>query len=399
MLTHGWSYDSARFLIPGKKRVASGSSPRQHQSMSVQDSISAANKSVGKMNIANAEAQSHPRRSTPHTQLRRLMTAALAGALVLTVTARATAQSNDCDDRHPMGDAWFTGPMLANSAAVLPRGHALLETYLYDSTVQGVFDRKGVRHSAPSSNGYGTISYLVYAVTDKLALGLLPTAGYNQPAQGASSSGIGLGDWTFQAQRKITQFDPCRPIPGISLAVQQSVPTGRFDRLGSRPADGQGSGAYTTTLAFFSQHYFWMPNRRILRARFDLFQSASITANVEGVSVYGTPAGFRGKASPGKSFCLDAAFEYSLTRRWVLASDVVYHRSADTLVSGTTTLPGAAPTRLVMHSGSSDYFGFAPAVEYSRSAHLGFLFGARIITSGRNTAATIMPAFGINFVR
>jgi hypothetical protein len=289
--------------------------------------------------------------------------------------------------------------MLANSAAVLPRGHTLVETYLFDGIAYGSFDAKGVRHAAPASNGYGTISYLVYSVTDKLSLGLLPTAGYNQPAQSASSSGIGLGDWSFQAQRKITQFDPCRPIPGISLAVQQSIPSGRYDRLGARPANGLGSGSYTTTLALYSQHYFWMPNRRILRTRLDLFQSASGTASVHDVSVYGTPAGFSGTATPGKSFCLDAAFEFSLTRRWVVASDAVYHRSTDTLVSGTTTLPGELPGRLVMHSGSSDYWGFAPAVEYNRSAHLGFLFGARIITAGRNTAATILPAFGINFVR
>jgi hypothetical protein len=38
--------------------------------------------------------------------------------------------------------------MLAPSAATLPRGHFLIEPYLYDVTVQGFFDAKGVRHGS-----------------------------------------------------------------------------------------------------------------------------------------------------------------------------------------------------------------------------------------------------------
>ena len=34
--------------------------------------------------------------------------------------------------RQSLDDAWWTGPMLAPSAATLPRGHFLIEPYLYD---------------------------------------------------------------------------------------------------------------------------------------------------------------------------------------------------------------------------------------------------------------------------
>src|SRR5262249_16104188 len=110
-------------------------------------------------------------------------------------------------------------------------------------------------------------------------------------------------------------------VPTTSVAVQETFPTGRYDRLGDRPSAGLGSGAYVTTLALSSQTYFWPPNGRILRMRLNVSQSFPGTVSVDDASVYGTVAGFRGQATPGRSLFLDAAWEYSLTRRWVLALD------------------------------------------------------------------------------
>ena len=57
--------------------------------------------------------------------------------------------------------------------------------------------------------------------------------------------------------------------------------------------------------------------------------------SVDDVSVYGTGAGFRGHARPGNAFSADAAFEYSLTRSWVLALDVIYNHGNATITRGT----------------------------------------------------------------
>lgn len=46
-----------------------------------------------------------------------------------------------------MDDAWWTGRMLATLAATLPRGHFLIDPYLYDVTMQCRFDIDGVRRS------------------------------------------------------------------------------------------------------------------------------------------------------------------------------------------------------------------------------------------------------------
>jgi hypothetical protein len=51
-----------------------------------------------------------------------------------------------------------------------------------------------------------------------------------------------------------------------------------------------------------------------------------------------------------------------------------------------------------MNTGSSDVFGFAPAIEYNLRSNLGIILGTRVIPASHNTNATITPVMAINFV-
>ncbi len=292
--------------------------------------------------------------------------------------------------------------MLAPSAGTLPRGHLLIEPYLYDVIQQGQYDRNGVKRGGPESNGFGSLTYINYGLVDKLTIGLIPTFGYNRVSDGPSSSSVQMGDVTVQGQYRLTKFHEGSWIPTMSFAVQEAFPSGKYDRLGKRPSNGLGSGAYATTLAFYSQTYFWLPNRRILRMRLNVSQSISSDVNVKGVSVYGTDAEFQGHAKPGGTSFVNASWEYSLTRSWVLALDATYRYQNSTRVTGSDGLasPGMKDSaRIRLETGYNDAIGFAPAIEYSWNSKVGVLLGARVIPIGRNTAATITPAIAINIVR
>ena len=308
------------------------------------------------------------------------------------------AQASPCADRHPMTDAWFTGPMLANTAATAPRGHTLIEPYFYDVSTQGEYSSSGARHATPRENSYGSLSYLIYGLTDRTGIGLIPTFGYNTISGEPSSSGPGIGDLTVQLQRGLTQFQPCRRVPAVSFAVQQTLPTGRYDRLGQRSANGFGGGAYTTNPALYSQMYFWLPNRRIVRTRLDISDAFSRAVTVQDGSVYGTSAGFRGTAHLGSSLCIDNSWEYSLTRSWVLALDATFRNTGNTRVVGSYPSPGQSATTTVTNSGLSEAWGLAPAVEYSWRPWIGVLVGVRTIPAGRNTSESITPAIAVNIV-
>lgn len=298
-----------------------------------------------------------------------------AGVMATTGSGVALAQAPQSLD-----DAWWTGPMLANSAHTMPQGHMLIESYLYDA-ISG------------QANSVNSLTYLLYGVTDRLTLGLVPTAGYNSVRGGPDSSGVQLGDTQLRAQFGLTSLDAASGIPDLAIALIETVPTGRYDRLGTRPSNGFGNGAYTTALAFYSQMVFWMPNGRLLRTRLDLSQSISRQTSVEDESVYGTGMGFRGHARPGNAFSADAAFEYSLTRSWVLALDVIYNHGNEAIARGTQN-----GQSIVLNSGTSDSLGFAPAVEYSWTPNIGVLAGVRIIPKGHNTPASVTPAIAINYV-
>lgn len=137
--------------------------------------------------------------------------------------------------RQTLDDAWWNGPMLAPSAATLPRGHFLIEPYLYDLTMQSRFDSSGVRRSVPHSNGFGSLTYMLYELAYKVSVGLIPAAGYNEVSGGPSSAGVGLGDLTLQCQYRLSQFHEDHRIPTISITLQETFSTGKYDRLGDRP--------------------------------------------------------------------------------------------------------------------------------------------------------------------
>jgi len=305
--------------------------------------------------------------------------------------------SSPSSNRQSLDDAWWTGPLLAPSAATLPPGHVLIEPYLFDVTTQGLYDSNGKRVRAPRNNEFGSLTYMNYGLFDRFTVGLIPTFGYNDVSAGTNSAGIGVGDLTLQAQYRLTQFREGHWLPTTSLNVQETLPTGAYDKLGNRPSDGLGSGACTTTLGLFSQTFFWMPNGRILRGRLNLQQAFSNNVTVQDVSVYGTSEGFRGHANPGSSLLVDLAAEYSMTREWVLAFDAIYRHQGNTAVTGYNTLNSNQPVQF--NSGLSQEFGFAPAVEYNWKRSVGVIFGARFIGPGRNATHSITPVVAVNYVR
>ena len=327
----------------------------------------------------------------------RLTTWAAASALVL--GASSAMADAPPPERQALGDAWWTGPLLAPSAGTLPQGHLLIEPYLYDSQPYGHFDSHGDRHDVAHENDFGSLTYLNYGLTDEVTVGLIPRFGYRRTRAGTSSSGIGVGDLTVQGQFRLAKFDEARHIPALSVAVGETLPTGKYDRLDGRPNDGFGAGALSTTLSLYSQYFFWTPAGRILRTRLDLSYQVSDRADLSDISVYGTPTGFRGHADPGDSFVADLAFEYSVTRSWVLALDLGYEADASTRVSGRAPgLTGGGPIDYQARSGWSQSFVLAPAVEYNFTSAVGVIAGARIVTGGRNTTALVTPVVAINYV-
>ncbi len=290
------------------------------------------------------------------------------------------------ESRQALDDAWWTGPIMANSAATLPQGHFLVEPYLYDAI-------------SDDGHSFGSLTYLLYGATDKLTVGAIPVFGYNSPRSGPGSTGIGAGDFGILAQYRLRSFRKAGHGPDVSLQLQETLPTGRYDHLDDRPGDGFGSGLRSTLLQLNTQSYFWMPNGRILRMRANVGETFAQDATIDGASVYGTPVGFHGTIDPGSATSVSGAWEYSLTQRWVLALDLAYTHTRRGRIRGTAPSPETGePIRLAIDLPSRNTYGIAPAIEYNFSPRVGVIFGARYLkTAGAGDSLT--PVVAINYVR
>ena len=302
----------------------------------------------------------------------------LFGMFLLGFLTAATTAIFAQEARQSSDDAWWTGSLVAYSPHSLPQGHMLIEPYLWDV-------------SSGRTNSVHLFTYFLYGATDRLTVGFAPDIAFNSVRSGRDSSGVHLGDTTLRAQYMLTAMDMER-IPDLALAVLQNLPTGKYDRL-DRGSDGFGNGSYATTLALYSQMAWWMPNGRLLRTRLNLSETFSPRVPVSGASVYGTGPGFSGDAQSGKLFSSVVAFEYSLTRNWVLALDLIYsHGNAG------STRGFAAGQFLKIDTPASDGYGFTPAVEYNVNANLGVIAGVRVFPDSHNTKANVTPVIAVNYV-
>lgn len=290
------------------------------------------------------------------------------------IASHAVAAEFPVSTQQSLDDAWWTGSVVSNSPAPLPKGHGYVESYFYDAKSSGV-------------DAWGSQTYMLYGLSDRVTVGVRPLFGYTHIDAGGGSTHVGTGDLSLHAQYALTTYSREKNRPAIAIAIEESLPTGKYDRL-DRASNGFGSGARTTTLGIYAQHYFWMPNGRILRGRVNISGSHSDRVHVRDLSVYGTSVGFDGHAHPGNSVSFDNAWEYSITRNWVLATDFYYDHDA------ATTLRDASGTRTRSHA--SDTFAVVPAVEYNWSPRVGAIFGTRYIPAWGHNTRSVTPVVAIS---
>ena len=306
------------------------------------------------------------------------MSFVLAGAaLAFAMMSPVAAQSTDTDQMQAaMKSARWTGPMLASTAETLPHGHFYTEPYFFDVIVHG--------DHHPGSSGF-----YQYGLFDNLTVGLQPSFA---TATNHLNRGMAIGDFKLLSQLRLTHFTPQHRVPTIALVLNEVIPTGKFDRLAPFE-EGHGSGAFATEVGVNVQHWFLLDNGRLLRARINVLHRFYDRTNVEGRSVYGTDAVFRGHARPGARTTLIGAVEYSLTNEWVLAFDVEADFAGRARITGQE--PSGGPLISTSSPPSRDV-GFAPAVEYNWSPSTGALLGIWIIPKGHNSPPSVTPAIAIS---
>jgi hypothetical protein len=298
-------------------------------------------------------------------------------------------------------DAWWTGPLVAPNPTALPVGTFLAEPYFTGNINYGQYGSGWGMSRKPNSYSAGTAWLLEYGLLPNFSLSVLPGASYGWN-HGGDSSSIQFTDLQVRVQYMFHKFKGKGDLwPTISLEVGEIFPTGQYSNLSSGE-DGVGNGVYSTRLGLWTQYYYWLPNGRILRQRFDVIANIPTgNAKLHNLSSYNTPQGFNGHVSAGNSYTFDLAYEYSLTSHWVPAIDFVYIHGDRNEVSGIQRVgSGLASYNQAYGKGgpSTEYFEVDPAIEYNFNDRYGIIAGAEIAVGGRNTTATVIPQVAINMV-
>jgi hypothetical protein len=280
-------------------------------------------------------------------------------------------------------EAWWTGPVSASSADTLQQGGVLLEPYLFDVRQAG-------------ADHLGSLTYVLYGLTDHTTVGVIPTFGSTRIRGSDRKRRIAANDLTFTVQHRLNRAQEGALVPTVSLVLQQSVAIGRFDRLDGDVERGIGAGTPTTLVGIYAQRVDRMPSGRPLRTRINLTHAIPWATRVRGESVYGTEAGYRGTVRPGGTTVLDISIEYSLSRSWVLATDLVLRRTAAGRLDGVTD--GLGDARLRSRLPAATGVSIAPAVEYSWSSTRGVLLGVRLSPRSGAASSTLTPVMAFNAV-
>ena len=305
--------------------------------------------------------------------MRTLLLAALAVLLMCLAPPPAHA-SNAEQLRAAMTSARWTGPLLASNAETLPQGHFYTEHYFFDG-ISG-----GDHHP-------GTSGFYQYGLTDNWTVGVQPFFSFGTQSH---DRGAAIGDFKLLSQVRVSHFSPDHQAPSVSLVTNLILPTAKYDHLDALKS-GHGSGSFAPEIGVNVQQYFLLENGRLLRARINILKDFPLRTDVSGRSVYGTDAGFRGRARPGSKTTALLGAEYSVTKELVIAFDVEADHWGRTEITGRD----ASGVPVDRRTAKSWNVGFAPAVEYNWSDRGGAILGVWIVPKGHNTRSSVTPAIAI----
>lgn len=285
---------------------------------------------------------------------------------------------------------WLTGPLLAPSGHVIPKGHLNVEPYEYITTTYGVYDKKWNAHSTPKFYTLQTQLPIQYGFANRFDLQVVPNA-YWKHTDGASH--WDFGDMVAGIDYQLVNDKPGKWWPAVRLTATVNIPFGKYDKLKASKlgTDIGGIGTWEPTIAIVFSRLFTFSGPHFLATRFYFGYNPTVPVHVSGLNAYGGAKGTRGKVYPGNAYVGIIGLEYTLTQRWALAMDIDYTHLNKTRFTGKTLAPVGAP--------SSEQLSFSPAIEYNWSAYVGAIAGCWFTAAGRNSPEFASAVIAVNIYR
>jgi hypothetical protein len=286
-------------------------------------------------------------------------------------------------------EPWFTGPLISPPKNTYPPGHVDFEPYVYVTDYYGTYNSDWQNKKHPAFWVITMQPYMVFGITNWLDVFCYPTWAYQR------SQGVGSWVWNdfpigidFQLLREASTNN----YPSIKFFIEESFPTGKFDRLDPKKkgTDLSGIGSFGRLFhikdehwlnLFFSYTYFFLATK----------------VHVKGLNAFGGGSvSTKGVVYTPKSSQFDFAFEFALSRNWAIACDLLGLYTKSTKFKGHFS-PSHKQGFLTI-IGSKTQYTIAPALEYNWSPRFGAISGVWMTFAGRNSQAYISWVTAVNCV-
>jgi hypothetical protein len=293
---------------------------------------------------------------------------------------------------------WFTGPLIAQSSEIMPRGYYNFEQYLFATAITGAYDSDWSVIEIPTLWNIQLSPEAIVGLTSWMDIYVQPTFAFN------TSEGISALTWNdliagfdFQLYHD-TNWEHW--IPNFKFAIHEVFPTGQYDRLNPRKLRTQlsGEGAYSTQFQLIIGKMIHLSGVHFMSSRFMITYQVSAPTRLRGYNLYGGSYNTNLRIQPAQQFNLDFAVELSLAQSWSVALDVIGNWTSEIRYKGNLgTTPSGAPANFA--GNPSFQFSLAPALEYNWNANLGLIAGAWFTTCGKASVRFASGVVAINYYR
>lgn len=295
---------------------------------------------------------------------------------------------------HASNGPWFTGPILAPSGKTIASGHTNVEVYSFMVHSNGRYNNQSHFESRPPSDTTQFSGLFGHGLSDSFDMQFTFPYTINK-FRGFTNKDIGdmvaLIGYQVMTQPEGTWW------PNLRVTLQESIPTGKFDRLSTTllATDDHGKGSYLTTLSFNFQTLFQPLPEHYLRTRLSLGFTEPSKVHVQGVSIIGGTPDTNGTFNPGRSGRVDLAGEFTLNQNLVFVMEGFYGVGAPLRFTGFPGLTDLGQP-LSLEAGKNKELSFAPALEYNFNANFGVIAGVWFSVLGQNISQFCAPVFAVN---
>ncbi len=284
---------------------------------------------------------------------------------------------------------FYTGPLLAPSAHTVPYGYFNTQPYYFLTKNYGTYSRSWRKQGTRSNLQHRFLTVLQYGLTNFMDIDLTVQAFLNR---NRDQHFFGYGDTNLATGIQLLEGVIETVIPSCVMQVSMNFPSGKYRhmRASKQGTDATGSGAYGVGASLNFQKNFNSIFRRDIDPtkyhpflfRWSFAYTINSRTTVKGINAYGGAPGTEGTVKVGNNFTSIFAWEFSLTKRWVFATDWQYTATAPSKFSGNN---GGA----VVGTPGNQNWSVAPAIEFNANDKFGALGGAWFSLAGRNSSAFV----------